>query len=162
MKPIKLFALLLIGITIPNLSYSQDTTVQDTTAKVYFIRSTGYRYSGDAFSAFIDKQFVCELNNDKFSIYQLEPGEHSFDVQDTGRQPTESKSFITPFSLSIYGKKAKEKEKPLTINVEAGKTYYIQTISHFGTFHWLLFCQEMTENSAKTILIKCGEDTKCF
>ncbi|MDN3677355.1 DUF2846 domain-containing protein [Flavobacterium paronense] len=138
MKTTKLFLLLIIAGLLTSLSYSQETK-----AKVYFIRSTGFQGSATAFTAFIDKQLVCKLNNKKYSIHELEPGEHVFTVQ-------------------FGGKKAKEKAEPITINIEAGKTYYIQMIFQTGLFVNNLYCQEVTENSAKTILIDCVEDTECF
>jgi len=138
MKRIKLIILLIIGIAFFNLSYSQDKS-----AKVYFIRSTGFQGSAAAFTAFIDHQLVCKLNNKKFSIHLTEPGEHSFAVQ-------------------FAGKQAKAKAEQITINVEAGKTYYIQMVFQTGVLKNNLYCQEVTENSAKTVLVNCIEDTKCL
>lgn len=111
--------------------------------KVYFIRSTGFQGSATAFTAFIDKELVCKLNNKKYSIHEVEPGEHAFTVQ-------------------FAGKSAKDKAEPITINVEAGKTYYIQMVFQTGALKNNLYCQEVTENSAKTVLEKCEQDTKCL
>ena len=98
------------------------TTIGDLKANIYFIRSTGYNGSLTAFTAFIDKQLVCKLNNKKYSIHQVEPGEHSFTVQ-------------------FAGTEAKEKAEPITINVEAGKTYYIQMLFQPGFWANNLYCQ---------------------
>ena len=138
MKTVKLIILVLIGITFSNFSHSQVNI-----AKVYFIRSTGFQGSASAFTAFIDHQLVCKLNNKKFSIHQVEPGEHSFSVQ-------------------FAGKQSKAKAEQITINVEAGKTYYIQMIFQTGVIKNNLYCQEVTENSAKTVLVNCVEDLKCL
>jgi hypothetical protein len=113
------------------------------TAKVYFIRSTGFQGSAVAFTAFIDQQLVCKLNNKKYSIHELTTGEHVFTVQ-------------------FAGKTAKEKAEPIKINVEAGKTYYIQMVFQTGYLKNNLYCQEVTESSAKTVLVNCVEDTKCL
>lgn len=122
----------------------QDTlTVASQNARVYFIRSTGFAGSMSAFTAFIDEKLVCKLNNKKFSIHEVTPGEHSFTVQ-------------------FAGKKAKDKAEPIIIQVEAGKTYYVQMVFQTGAFKNNLYCQEVTENSANTILVECEEDTKCF
>ena len=138
MKTINKISLLLIVVMLSSFCLSQETK-----GKVYFIRSTGFQGSASAFTAFIDKQLVCRLNNNKYSIHEVDPGEHVFTVQ-------------------FGGKKAKEKAEPITINIEAGKTYYIQMIFQTGVFVNNLYCQEVTENSAKTILVNCVEDTDCF
>lgn len=117
--------------------------LQEDKATVYFIRSTGFAGSASAFTAFIDKELVCKLNNKKYSIHEVQPGEHSFTVQ-------------------FAGKKAKKKAEPILINLEAGKIYYIQMVFQSGAFKNNLYCQEVTENSAKTILVDCEEDLKCF
>jgi hypothetical protein len=116
---------------------------QDKFGKVYFFRSTGFQGSAVAFTVFIDKQLVCKLNNKKFSIHNVKVGEHSFAVQ-------------------FGGKTAKEKAEIIKINIEEGKTYYIQLVFQTGLLINNLYCQEVTENSAKTVLSNCVEDTKCF
>jgi hypothetical protein len=115
---------------------------EDKYGKVYFIRSTGFQGSAVAFTAFIDKQLVCKLNNKKFSIHKVKVGEHTFSVQ-------------------FAGKNAKEKAEIIKINIEEGKTYYIQMVLQSGLLVNNLYCQEVTENSSKTVLSNCVEDTKC-
>jgi hypothetical protein len=137
MKITKTIMLLIFALTIASSSKAQNKT-----AKIYFIRSTGFQGSVSAFTAFIDKEFVCKLNNNKFSIHEVNAGEHTFTVQ-------------------FAGKKPKEKAEPIIINAEEGKTYYIQMIIQSGMFVNNLYCQEVTENSAKTVLAKCIEDEKC-
>lgn len=130
---------------IDNVAIESNTNsvVQQDKAQVYFIRSTGFAGSMSAFTAFIDENLVCKLNNKKYSIHEITPGEHSFTVQ-------------------FAGKSAKKKAEPITIEVEAGKTYYVQMVFQTGAFKNNLYCQEVTENSAKTILVDCEEDTKCL
>jgi hypothetical protein len=128
---------------IITLAISVPASSQDKTGKVYFIRSTGFQGSAVAFTAFIDKQLACKLNNKKFSIHQVSPGEHTFTVQ-------------------FAGKKAKEKAEPITINIEEGKTYYVQMVFQPGLLKNNLYCQEVTENSAKTVLANCVEDSNCL
>jgi hypothetical protein len=138
MRKIKLITILLIVLFFTKLSYSQQSR-----GTVYFIRSTGFQGSAVAFTAFIDHQLVCKLNNKKFSIHQVEPGEHVFTVQ-------------------FGGKKSKEKAEPIVINVEAGKAYFVQMVFQTGIIKNNLYCQEVTENSAKTVMVNCVEDTKCL
>jgi hypothetical protein len=116
---------------------------QDKNAKVYFIRSTGFQGSAVAFTAFVDNQLICKLNNKKFSVHEVKAGDHTFTVQ-------------------FAGKHSKRRAEPIAINVEEGKTYYVQMIFQPGIIKNNLYCQEVTENSAKTVLINCTEDTKCL
>lgn len=132
--------------------YSQDSTATQTastdaaqsgSAKIVFMRSTGYNGSLAAFTTFIDDNLVCRLNNKRFSTHTVQPGEHNFSVQ-------------------FAGKDSKVKAERITIKTEAGKTYYIQLIFQPGAFVNNLFCQEVTENSAKLLLPKMKEDTECL
>jgi len=115
---------------------------QSNTGKVYFIRSTGFAGSAGPFTTFIDDKLVCKLNNKRYSIHEVSAGEHSFSVQFTGS-------------------KSKEKAERITIDVEAGKTYYIQLIFQAGMLKNNVYCQEVTASSAKTVLSACEEDKKC-
>jgi hypothetical protein len=110
--------------------------------KDHFNRSAGFQGSGAGFTAFIEGELAYKLNNKRYSIHEVQPGEHRFTVQ-------------------FAGKQAKEKAEPITINVEAGKTYYIQMIFQSGFFVNNLYCQEVTEASAKTILSSLKEDINC-
>lgn len=109
---------------------------------VYFMRSTGFAGSATAFTAFINDSIVCKLNNKRYSIHTIMPGKHKFTVQ-------------------FAGKKSKEKAEAVYIETEAGKAYYIQMIFQPGAFVNNLYCQEVTENSAKTLLPAMKQDVKC-
>ena len=112
-------------------------------AQVYFIRSTGFAGSASAFKAFIDEEFVCNLNNKRYSIHEVDSGEHIFTVQFAGKNP-------------------KKRAEPIKINTQAGKTYYVQMVFQTGILKNNLYCQEVTANSAETVLINLKQDTKCF
>jgi len=112
-------------------------------AKVYFLRSTGFAGSGQGFTVFIDDVVVCKLNNKRYSIHEVAPGKHIFSVQ-------------------FAGKESKEKAERIEINMEPGKTYYIQLIFQSGLLKNNLYCQEVSENSARTTMSKLEEDTKCL
>lgn len=109
------------------------------TAKVYFMRSTGFQGSAQGFTTFIDDRIVCKLNNKRYSVHEVEPGLHQFSVQ-------------------FAGKQSKEKAERIEINVEAGKTYYIQLIFQTGLIKNNLYCQEVTASSALTMLDKMKKD----
>ncbi|MFV0376945.1 MAG: DUF2846 domain-containing protein [Mangrovibacterium sp.] len=116
---------------------------QEGFGNVYFIRSTGFQGSAVAFTAFIDNSLVCKLNNKRYSIHEVAAGTHTFSVQ-------------------FGGKQSKVRAEPITIPIEAGKTYYVQMIFQTGVLKNNLYCQEVTENSAKTVLSECQEDTDCI
>lgn len=124
-----------------NQNESSDSNNQN--GKVYFMRKTGFSGSAVAFTVFIDDNVVCKLNNKKFSIHEVAPGMHNFSVQ-------------------FAGKESKSKAERIEIDIESGKTYYVQLIIKSGLASNNLFCQEVTKNSANTILPTLEEDTKCL
>ena len=129
--------LLISVLLISTASFGQEK------AKLYFIRSTGFNGSLTAFTAFVDDTLKCKLNNKKYSIHEISAGEHTISVQ-------------------FAGKQSKQKAEKITIQMEAGKTYYVQMIFQPGFFVNNLYCQEVTENSAKEILKDLVQDTSCL
>lgn len=125
------------------LLYGQDQQTRPDssgqTGKVYFMRSTGFQGSAQGFTVFIDDAVVCKLNNKRFSIHDVTPGTHRFSVQ-------------------FAGKNSKEKAERIEIEIEAGKTYYIQLIFQSGLVKNNLYCQEVTKSSASTMLDKMKQD----
>jgi Protein of unknown function (DUF2846) len=134
-------------ILISNSTFGQNTTGSADSSgqngKVYFMRSTGFQGSATGFTVFIDDQVVCKLNNKRYSIHEVAPGNHNFSVQ-------------------FAGKKSKEKAERIEIMIEPGKTYYIQLIFQSGLFTNNLYCQEVTQNSANKVLPGLEEDKKCL
>ena len=100
---------------------------------VYFIRGKGFAGSATAFSAIIDDTLVCKLNNRRYSVHQVSPGRHEFKAQ-------------------FGGKKGKKKAEIAVIDVEAGKTYYIQMVMQASFFVNDLTAQEITRNSALRLM----------
>ena len=56
--------------TISEKSNMKKTLTQDT-GTIYFIRSTGFAGSATAFTAFIDDELVCKLNNKRYLFMKL-------------------------------------------------------------------------------------------
>ena len=135
--------LIVILILVSGMLYAQNQNEQPDsatqTAKVYFMRSTGFQGSAQGFTVFIDDTVVCKLNNKRFSIHEVTPGTHRFSVQ-------------------FAGKNSKEKAERIEIEIEAGKTYYIQLIFQSGLVKNNLYCQEVTKSSANTMLDKMKQD----
>lgn len=96
---------------------------------VYFLRGKGMAGSATAFSALIDDERVCKLDNRRFSVHEVQPGTHEF---------------IAQFS----GKKRKKKAEIAVIDIEPGETYYIQMIMQASFFINDVSAQEITRNSA--------------
>ena len=111
-------------------------------ATVYFIRNTGVRGSATAFNAFIDGKFVCRLNSNRYSIHEIEPGEHQFTVQ-------------------YAGKRSKKGAEVIPISIEGGKTYYVQMTMKTGILLNDLYCVELTEQTAVTLLKDMKVDKNC-
>lgn len=130
--------LLLAILTINLLAFGQGDAAADK-GKVYFMRSTGFQGSAQGFTTFIDDVVVCKLNNKRYSVHEVSPGMHRFSVQ-------------------FAGKNSKEKAERIEINIEPGKTYYIQLIFQTGIIKNNLYCQEVTESSAKTMMNSLRED----
>lgn len=148
MRKINTFALSFLFSIMASSAFSQTTdtasaTAAGATAKVVFMRATGGQGAATAFSTFIDDQLVCRLNNKRFSTHSIPAGAHTVSVQ-------------------VAGKEANEKGEHITINAEAGKTYYIQLVSKVGLLINNLSCKVVTEDDAKTVLSKLKEDSDCL
>ena len=146
LKTIFLFSI--IFLIIPQaLIFAQEIPENKADADfglVYFLRGRGHAGSATTFSAIIDDVNVCNLNNRSYSAHQVTQGLHQFKAQ-------------------FGGKKGKAKAEIVKIEVEAGKTYYIQMLMQTSFLLNDLTSQEITRNSALA-LIKEDEiklDEKC-
>jgi hypothetical protein len=142
MKKTLLSLTLLLGLHFAVQAQSSLPPVPPDSCRIIFMRSTGYQGSLGAFTAFIDDQLVCRLNNKRYSMHLVAPGDHTVSAQ-------------------FAGKKSKEKAERVSMRTEGGKTYYVQFIINTGMFVNNLYCQEVTENSARLILPSLKEDTNC-
>jgi uncharacterized Fe-S cluster-containing radical SAM superfamily enzyme len=130
--------LCLLSLVTP--AYSQ--TDSALKAKVYFMRSVGAKAASGAFNIFIDDVMICKINEGKFVLREIPAGIHYVSVQS-------------------MGKKSSDKIDKTYIEMEAGKTYYIQTVIRFGEFFSYVRCREVTNNTAKLLLPKLREDKSC-
>lgn len=115
------------------------------TGKIYFLRATGFNGAISALRVFIDGEFACKLNNNKYSIHEVSTGKHECSVQSGGN-------------------KLKKWAEKFQVNVEAGKTTYVQVFLALGPLSNNVYCQEITENSAITLKKrnKMKIDNKCL
>ncbi|GAA4817656.1 hypothetical protein GCM10023330_28020 [Litoribaculum gwangyangense] len=126
-----------------NLSAQDSETSQEQTGTICFIRSTGFAGSASAFKTFIDEEFVCKLNNKKYSFHEVSVGLHSCSVQ-------------------FGGKKSKEKAEKFEVDVKPGEITYVQLVFETGVLINNVYCEEVTENTAKNKMEGLKEDTKCL
>ena len=138
----KIILLLIITFSF-SLSVNAQETESKEMGKIYFLRSTGIELWNGSFKTFIDGKLVCKLQNKKYSIHEVPVGKHECSVQ-------------------FGGTKSKEKAEKFEVNVEKGKTTYVQLVFENGFFINKIYCEEVTENTAKQKIAKMEEDTKCF
>lgn len=138
----KIIFAILVSLLVTSFVSAQDKeNVQ--TGKIYFLRSTGFQGSAVAFKTFIDGDFVCKLNNKKYSIHEVPVGKHECSVQ-------------------FGGKTSKEKAEKFEVQVEPGKITYVQLVFETGVLINNIYCEEVTENTAKQKMLNMEEDTKCL
>ncbi|MBC5862987.1 DUF2846 domain-containing protein [Flavobacterium turcicum] len=132
---------LLVSLFFAVGAAAQETSTSET-GKIYFLRSTGFQGSAVAFKTFIDGEFVCKLNNKKYSIHEVPVGKHECSVQ-------------------FGGKVSKEKAEKFVIDVQPGKTVYVQIVFESGILINNVYCEEVTENTATSKMQNMKEDTEC-
>lgn len=136
----KIILSILISLMVTSFVSAQENS---QTGKIYFLRSTGFQGSAVAFKTFIDGEFVCSLNNKKYSIHEVPAGKHECSVQ-------------------FGGKKSKEKAEKFEVQVEPGKITYVQLVFETGLFINNIYCEEVTENTATQKISNMEEDKKCL
>jgi len=115
------------------LLVSNSLFAQEKNGKVYFIRSEGFQAPAAAFNLFSDQKMIGRLSNKRFSIHDVKPGNHIFSTQFASKNP-------------------KEKAEKIEVQIEPGKTYYLQVKFQHGLFKNKLHFQEVKEDDAKKIL----------
>ncbi|MGZ0016552.1 hypothetical protein [Yeosuana sp. AK3] len=125
-------------------SLAQESVENESqTGKICFIRSTGFAGSAAAFKTFIDDEFVCKLNNKRYSFHEVSVGKHFCSVQ-------------------FGSKKSKEKAEKFEIEVKPGGITYVQLVFETGVLINNVYCEEVTENTAKSKMENLTEDVKCL
>ena len=115
----------------------------NSTAKVYVIRSTGFKGSLVNLRIIIDDLLYCKIANNRYSVVDLKPGKYTFYVT----------SWDAPKKKNKLG---------LEIPVEAGKSYYLRIIFKERLLENQMFLEEITYNSAAPLISKYKEETNCI
>ena len=91
----------------------------------------------------MDSELLCKVNNKRYSVHQVEAGDHAFQAR-------------------LLGKKMKKKNKePLELTFEAGQTYYIQLNLKQRAFDTQVDVQEITKSSADRLMPDLKEEKNC-
>lgn len=136
------FILLFYSLTVFELNLNAQTNNVDNYATVYFIRETGYMGKAGAFKVFVDNDYICKISDNRFITTTITPGAHAVSAQ-------------------YYGKYRKSHTEKFEFTAEAGKTYYFTVTQVTGAFVNNIFCEEITENSAKNKMKDLREDPDC-
>ncbi len=115
----------------------------NTPATIYFIRSTGLQGGAVPFSTFIDNQRICKLNNNRYSVHEINPGKHNITMQFRGKKP------------KGFGK---------TFNIMPGHSYYfeldVRQMDRLGA-NYKLYFYEINKSKATSLMKSLKEDVKC-
>jgi len=116
---------------------------QNEKANVYLLRPAGPDDFVPYFTYF-NQKLVCKLGNGRYSSHQIEPGTYNIHTQYKGK--------IKP-----------DPETGLSINLEAGQTYYITlTIQTKAFGKGKFYCDQVSEEEGKEFLSYLLEDKKCL
>lgn len=122
--------------------FAQDVLTPSGSSTIIFIRDTGFHGSLTPINAFIDDEIVCRLNNECYSIHEIDPGEHTFWV-----------TFMTTKPGALADR--------VEINTKPGKTYYIQSALKVAILAPALYCKEAMPEDAEQAMMDLKEDLKC-
>jgi len=123
-KILSIFLLILISNSI---------SAQEQNGKVYFIRSEGSSAPAAAFNLLSDQKYIGKLNNKSYSIHEVNPGKHTFSTRFSGKNPS-------------------DKAEKIEMQIESGKSYYIQVKFQHGLFKNKLHFKEVKDDDVKNIL----------
>jgi hypothetical protein len=116
---------------------------QSQKATVYLLRSAGPDEYVPYFT-YMDQVLLCKLGNGKYSVHEVDPGEHKFHAQYKGKIKS------TP-------------ETELPVNLEPGKTYYISVnIATKAFSKGSFYCEQLTEEVGKQRAEAYIFDKKCL
>lgn len=120
---------------------AQSDTMDRSLARIYILRATGFGGSLVNFRAWVNDSVMCKLANNRYSVHTIRPGTYTF--------------YATSFDTY------KMKENGFEMQVEAGKTYYFRMVVKKRMFDSFLYLQEITENSATSIISKSKQQRDC-
>ncbi len=116
---------------------------QNQKAIVYLIRPDGPDLYVPYYT-YLDETLLCKLGRGKYSVHEVEPGQHKLHAQYKGKVKS------TP-------------DTELVLNFEAGKSYYISVNIETKAFgKGRFYCKELSEETGKKTVQVFIQDTKCL
>jgi len=112
-------------------------------SRVYLLRSTGFVASFVPFSVFVDDKFVCYLRNEEYLLLKMEPGRHTFTVQNSS-------------------KNVKSRSSTYSLNVVSGQKTFIKLIQYTDIKFTLQFIYQLEKEYAARILLQNMIESKCL
>jgi len=116
------------------------STTTDTinTAKIYVIRSTGHVGSAVNLRVVVDDSMYCKIKNNRYAIFYVTPGEHTF-------------------YATSWDKSGTDEKLGMKMMLEPGKSYYLSMKIKARFFNTEIFVEEITYNTAAPMLEKYKE-----
>lgn len=138
------FRILFICISIMPISRIWAQSVQGK-SNLVFVRATGKDSKQQLFSVYVDGVRCCGLPNNNYTTISVDAGEHSIFANNTNRKKI----------------KKQWEASSLSLNLEAGKTYYINLV-FTNEVHKGVSFSPILESSAKQLMASCSklEDKK--
>lgn len=134
------FALLTITIATVLFSFSHSAKHDDAEmATVYIYRVGQFNAAAANWSIFADGEKICKLSNNKYIKHQVKPGAHEYNAKVGG--------------VEIF-----KKETGITIDTEAGKSYYIACNVKSSITRARLELLEVTKSTAEKQMAKMSLD----
>jgi hypothetical protein len=122
-----------------------DVQAQSEKAKICLLRAIGHDLDQFVpYYTYMDQVLLCRVKEGKYSVHEVEPGEHKIHTQYKGKIKS------TP-------------ETELVLNLESGKTYYISVniaTKAFGKGRF--YCEQLTEEEGLKRKKTCLLDDKCL
>ena len=140
----KRFAMLLFATALNSLGILSTAAAQNQGGEqgtVYVVRRTGITGALNGYSIFMDGEFICKLNNKKYSVHQVPAGSHSFNVR-------------------FDGKNDRKDKEHLVVEIEAGREHFITIEQHAGLTNKVSL-QELAISPGKRALEDVTRDDSC-
>jgi hypothetical protein len=114
---------------------------ESESSKIFIIRDTGFVGSAGRFRFFMNDELICKIANKRYSVHKVEPGKHMIGFRERGRR-------------------LRDVDDRLVINVEPGEIVYIQLFLESGLATNLTFL-EMDKYEAKLQMSKLLRNESC-
>lgn len=116
-----------------------EVITQDDKATLVFYRKGQFGGALQNYNVYVNGKKLCKISNGKFFSYNMTPGE----------------AYLTS---KAGGVEVFKKKETFSLDVEAGKTYYIECNLKRSLTRYRMEFTEVTQNTAKNVMKKLEED----